>query len=103
MEPHPDVENLADALHTKEMQTTRDRFPPIMISASCASLSSLTFWEVGLGMCTWPPEGKEGENYVTAATMPRRSLPRSIVDALGLEIRNVTPRRARPVVGEESL
>ena len=31
------------------------------------------------------------------------SFPRSIVDALGLEIRNVTPRRARPVVGEESL
>ena len=22
VEPHPDVENLADALHTKEMQTT---------------------------------------------------------------------------------
>ena len=57
-------------------------------------------------MCTWP---REGENYVSAATMlpgpraPRRSLPRSIVDALGLEIRNVTPRRARPVVGEQPL
>ena len=61
-----------------------------MISVSCAFLS---LWEF--------PELGKNENYVTAAAATLlASLPRSTVYAFSLEIFNVTPRRARPVVGE---